>query len=117
MLFRSNNAAHVEAIFLYLGNKLVEEGKTIAFPYYYGCVNAIDPHFHALINDEYDDNRYKFGEDTADALYLFKMISPNEKTLTKLKVKNFRNSKDSEGWIGTADDLINFMLEYGIIKK
>ena len=45
------------------------------------------------------------------------MISPNEKTLTKLKVKNFRNSKDSEGWIGTADDLINFMLEYGIIKK
>ena len=50
-----NNAAHVEAIFLYLGNKLVEEGKTIAFPYYYGCVNAIDPNFHALINDEYED--------------------------------------------------------------
>jgi len=49
-----NNAAHVEALFLYLGNKLVESGKCPSFPYYYGCINGEDPNYHHDITDEYD---------------------------------------------------------------
>ena len=40
-----NNSGHVEALFLYLGNKLVESGKCPSFPYYYGCVNGDDPNY------------------------------------------------------------------------
>jgi hypothetical protein len=50
-----NNSAHVEALFLYLGNKLVEEGRTVAFPYYYGCINALDPNYYFNISDIYGD--------------------------------------------------------------
>ena len=49
-----NNSAHVEALFLYLGNKLVESGKCPSFPYYYGCINGEDPNYHHDITDEYD---------------------------------------------------------------
>jgi len=44
----------VEALFLYLGNKLVESGKCPSFPYYYGCINGEDPNYHHDITDEYD---------------------------------------------------------------
>ena len=47
-----NNYAHVEALFLYLGNKLVESGKCPSFPYYYGCINGEDPNYHHDITDE-----------------------------------------------------------------
>ena len=49
-----NNSGHVESLFLYLGNKLVESGKCPSFPYYYGCVNGEDPNYHHNITDEYD---------------------------------------------------------------
>uniref|UniRef100_A0A6C0EZX8 Protein kinase domain-containing protein n=1 Tax=viral metagenome TaxID=1070528 RepID=A0A6C0EZX8_9ZZZZ len=49
-----NNSGHVEALFLYLGNKLVESGKCPSFPYYYGCVNGDDSNYHHNITDEYD---------------------------------------------------------------
>jgi hypothetical protein len=49
-----NNSGHVEALFLYLGNKLVESGKCPSFPYYYGCVNGEDPNYHHNITDEYE---------------------------------------------------------------
>lgn len=49
-----NNSGHVESLFLYLGNKLVESGKCPSFPYYYGCVNGDDPNYHHNITDEYD---------------------------------------------------------------
>jgi hypothetical protein len=49
-----NNSAHVEALFLYLGNKLVESGRCPSFPYYYGCINGEDPNYHHDITDEYD---------------------------------------------------------------
>ena len=51
----SNNASHVEALFLYLGNKLVEMGKCPTFPYYYGCVNSIDNNYYYNIDEEYDN--------------------------------------------------------------
>jgi hypothetical protein len=51
----SNNSSHVEALFLYLGNKLVEMGKCPTFPYYYGCINAIDNNFYYNIDEEYDN--------------------------------------------------------------
>ena len=35
-----NNCGHVESLFLYLGNKLVETGKCPSFHYYYGCING-----------------------------------------------------------------------------
>jgi len=49
-----NNSGHVEALFLYLGNKLVESGKCPSFPYYYGCINGEDTNYHHNITDEYD---------------------------------------------------------------
>lgn len=49
-----NNSAHVEALFLYLANKLVETGKCPSFPYYYGCINGEDPNYHHNITDEYE---------------------------------------------------------------
>ena len=49
-----NNSGHVESLFLYLGNKLVESGKCPSFPYYYGCINGEDPNYHHNITDEYD---------------------------------------------------------------
>lgn len=49
-----NNSGHVEALFLYLGNKLVESGKCPSFPYYYGCINGEDPNYHHNITDEYE---------------------------------------------------------------
>ena len=51
----SNNASHVEALFLYLGNKLVEMGKCPTFPYYYGCINSIDNNYYYNIDEEYDN--------------------------------------------------------------
>ena len=51
----SNNSSHVEALFLYLGNKLVEMGKCPTFPYYYGCINAIDNNYYYNIDEEYDN--------------------------------------------------------------
>ena len=49
-----NNSGHVESLFLYLGNKLVESGKCPSFPYYYGCINGEDPNYHHNITDEYE---------------------------------------------------------------
>jgi len=49
-----NNCGHVESLFLYLGNKLVETGKCPSFPYYYGCINGEDPNYHHNITDEYE---------------------------------------------------------------
>ena len=49
-----NNCGHVESLFLYLGNKLVESGKCPSFPYYYGCINGEDPNYHHNITDEYE---------------------------------------------------------------
>jgi len=49
-----NNCGHVESLFLYLGNKLVETGKCPSFPYYYGCINGDDPNYHHNITDEYE---------------------------------------------------------------
>ena len=49
-----NNSSHVEALFLYLANKLVEVGKCPTFPYYYGCINGIDPNYYHDITDEYE---------------------------------------------------------------
>ena len=49
-----NNSGHVESLFLYLGNKLVESGKCPSFPYYYGCINGDDPNYHHNITDEYE---------------------------------------------------------------
>ena len=59
-----NNCGHVESLFLYLGNKLVETGKCPSFPYYYGCVNGEDPNYHHNITDEYDSvSRTKWFKD------------------------------------------------------
>ena len=49
-----NNSSYVEALFLYLGNKLVEVGKCPTFPYYYGSINGNDPNYYHNITDEYD---------------------------------------------------------------
>lgn len=49
-----NNSTHVESLFLYLANKLVEVGKCLAFPYYYGSINGIDPNYYHNITDEYE---------------------------------------------------------------
>jgi len=49
-----NNSAYVESLFLYLGNKLVENGKCPSFPYYYGSINGEDPNYYHDITDEYD---------------------------------------------------------------
>ena len=49
-----NNSGHVESLFLYLGNKLVESGRCPSFPYYYGCINGDDPNYHHNITDEYE---------------------------------------------------------------
>jgi hypothetical protein len=49
-----NNSTHVESLFLYLANKLVEVGKCPAFPYYYGSINGVDPNYHHNITDEYE---------------------------------------------------------------
>jgi hypothetical protein len=49
-----NNSGHVESLFLYLGNKLVESGKCPSFPYYYGCINGDDHNYHHNITDEYE---------------------------------------------------------------
>ena len=59
-----NNCGHVESLFLYLGNKLVETGKCPSFPYYYGCVNGEDPNYHHNITDEYESvSRTKWFKD------------------------------------------------------
>lgn len=49
-----NNSAYVESLFLYLGNKLVENGKCPSFPYYYGSINGEDANYYHDITDEYD---------------------------------------------------------------
>ena len=59
-----NNCGHVESLFLYLGNKLVETGKCPSFPYYYGCINGEDPNYHHNITDEYESvSRTKWFKD------------------------------------------------------
>ena len=54
-----HNCSHVEASFLVMGSKLVEEKKCPSFPYYYGCVNGYDDDFHFDISDEYDELKDK----------------------------------------------------------
>jgi hypothetical protein len=114
-----NNSSHVEAIFLYLGNKLVEDGKTIAFPYYYGCINSIDPNFHSLINDEYEDleNELWFQERISNDLSLV-IVDDNGKIVNGEKNQsNKKNSNSNNDTINKLAQELNITIKSEISKS
>ena len=74
-----NNCGHVESLFLYLGNKLVETGKCPSFPYYYGCINGEDPNYHHNITDEYETvSRTKWFKDRVKNDFDLLIIEDND---------------------------------------
>ena len=74
-----NNCGHVESLFLYLGNKLVETGKCPSFPYYYGCINGEDPNYHHKITDEYETvSRTKWFKDRVKNDFDLLIIEDND---------------------------------------
>jgi hypothetical protein len=101
-----NNSGHVESLFLYLGNKLVESGKCPSFPYYYGCINGDDPNYHHNITDEYESvARTKWFKDRVENDFDLLIIENNEvdeyensmlEKLNKPMSPNNNNNKESE---------------------
>ena len=99
-----NNSGHVESLFLYLGNKLVESGKCPSFPYYYGCINGDDPNYHHNITDEYESvARTKWFKDRVENDFDLLIIENDEveeyenSMLEKLnKPMSPHNNKESE---------------------
>jgi hypothetical protein len=73
-----------------------------------------NPEFQEWIDSDWDDIRYEFDEDTADAIWMFNMISPDNKTLGKNNINIFLN-KHKDMWEGDADSLIEFLLNYRVI--
>jgi hypothetical protein len=76
----------------------------------------LTPRFKEWLNQDYDDIRYEFDEDTADALYMFKWASPDNKIIRNQDVETLLKS-DPEVWSdSTLDSFINFLLDYDIIQ-
>ena len=73
-----------------------------------------NPEFQEWIDSDWDDIRYEFDEGTADAIWLFNMISPDNKILEKNDINVFLN-KHKDMWEGDADSLIKFLLNYRVI--
>ena len=110
-----NNSGHVESLFLYLGNKLVESGKCPSFPYYYGCINGDDPNYHHNITDEYDTvSRSKWFRDRIKTDFDLLIIESDDiedyenKVLSNVnKTINKCNEKMKGGGLNTNDDDID----------
>jgi hypothetical protein len=113
-----NNCGHVESLFLYLGNKLVETGKCPSFPYYYGCINGEDPNYHHNITDEYESvARTKWFKDRVKTDFDLLIIedeqdleqdleNPSHKTaFEKSRAKNNSENDNSDDEITECDDL------------
>lgn len=104
-----NNSGHVESLFLYLGNKLVESGKCPSFPYYYGCINGDDPNYHHNITDEYEAvSRTKWFKDRVNTdfdLLIIENDSDDDSENSKDSIKSSINCDD--GSIEKDDNIIN----------
>jgi hypothetical protein len=84
-----NNCGHVESLFLYLGNKLVESGKCPSFPYYYGCINGEDPNYHHNITDEYETvSRTKWFKDRVKTDFDLLIIEDDDSDLENYSNEN-----------------------------
>jgi hypothetical protein len=73
----------------------------------------LNPEFEKWLDQDWDDIRYDFDEDTSDAIYLFKVASRDNKTLRKREAYKFIKEKDY--WEGNVDSFIEFLLNYGVI--
>ena len=74
----------------------------------------LNPEFEEWIDSDWEDIRYNFEEDTADAVWMFNMASPDNKTLRKSDVNTFLK-KHKDMWDGDTDSLIEFLLDYRVI--
>ena len=95
-----HNCSHVEAAFLFLGSKLVENGMCHTFPYYYGCINGIDDDFHFDISDEYEELKSKtwFLQKVQDdyELIIVNMETGDEELIKNFSMKLNNNSDDDD---------------------
>ena len=73
-----------------------------------------NPEFQEWIDADWDDIRLDFDDDVADAIWLFNIISPDNKTLGKTDVDNYFK-KNKNIWEGDADSFIEFLLNHRII--
>ena len=104
-----NNSGHVESLFLYLGNKLVESGKCPSFPYYYGCINGEDPNYHHNITDEYEMvSRTKWFRDRVesdfDLLIIENDFQDDEQGLDKQDLDNYAGKLNKKDFKDSEDD-------------
>lgn len=98
-----NNSSHVEALFLYLANKLVEVGKCPSFPFYYGCINGNDPNYHHNITDEYDSiSRTKWFRDRIKNDFDLLIIEDNEEFEEEM-MEELRKQNEFNGF-GSMDE-------------
>ncbi len=76
----------------------------------------INPNYEFYLKNEtdWDDVRYAEGEDTADAITLFDFISPNRKSITLIDIEKWLK-KDEKIWGGTAEGLLKFLIDHGVI--
>ena len=98
-----NNSSHVEALFLYLANKLVEVGKCPSFPFYYGCINGNDPNYHHNITDEYDSvSRTKWFRDRIKTDFDLLIIEDDEEFEEEM-MEELRKQNEFTGF-GSMDE-------------
>jgi len=69
------------------------------------------------IDQDYDDIRYEFSEDIADAMYMFREMQEDENRdyITDEEVDNWVE-KDEGMWDGDKESILQFLLSYNVIE-
>jgi hypothetical protein len=81
-----------------------------------GKIYYLNPKFEFWLTQDHDEIRYNFDEDTADALYMFKLASKDNKIIRNQDVETLFKS-DPDMWSdSTLDSFIDFLLDYNIIQ-
>ena len=78
-------------------------------------VYFLNPIFKPWLNTDWDDLRYEFGDDTADAVYMFNWVSPDSKTLRLSNVKKFLEQEPAAVEV-PPESYIEFLRVYDIIS-
>lgn len=100
-----NNSTYVEALFLYLGNKLVEVGKCPTFPYYYGSINGNDPNYYHNITDEYDSvSRNKWFRDRVKSDFDLLIIDDDSEDMNSIINNMYKESINKQDEINDSSD-------------
>lgn len=77
----------------------------------------LNPEFKSWLNQDYEDIRYEFGEDVADAITMFREATQDNKTISINDIKKFLSQDEGmeEAW-GDPDGYLSFIEFMDIVQ-